>query len=273
MEGITNSIWGPVYWKMFHYVTLTYPIIPTLIHIEKIKYFFCELVPVILPCRFCRKHYQKNLELNPLTDDILAIKFKLVIWLLNMHNYVNKQLGKNVMSYEDALVTLFIPEHLKEKNIDNNPHYDKKKELYHEDKLKSILQNLVYIPSENNFIYNVDSIIKQKETELENKKLFEKKITDETEKAKKELDNIDPEKKKYLEEKNKQYFENIMKLMTPKNISSDNDTEIKIEITKQENIDMNIIINKLLYYINKCDNDQDKYLIYTSFESICFIFN
>lgn len=275
MEGIANFVWGPVYWKMFHYVTLTYPIVPDNIHIEKIKSFFCDIVPIILPCHICRKHYVKNLELNPLTNDILSIKFKFVIWFLNMHNYVNEQLGKNKLSYEDALVSLFIPGHLKEKNTESNEHYKKKEKVYNKEKFQGLIKNLVYIPSANNFVYNIDSIIKQKETELENKKILEKQMKEENEKAKKEIESLDSDKKKEMEDVHKKYFEDIMKLMTPKNVIKSADTEINIntEITRQENIDMNIIIDKLLYYINKCDNDCDKYLIYTGFESICFIFN
>ncbi len=280
MEGITNSVWGPIYWKMFHYVTITYPIIPTLSHIEKIKYFFCEMVPFLLPCHICRKHYMKNLELNPLTDEILEIKFKLVIWLLDMHNYVNKQLGKEEMSYEDALVSLFIPEHIKEKNEDNNNHYEQKNSLYFEGELKKILSNLVYVPSSENFIYNISEFIKLRECQLKIKKDEEKQKKEFDEKEKERLMKEKTKEEIELMEKNiknhQEEYQKYIKDMMDKAKLNKKVADINIsnnEIKRQEFINMNIIIEKILYYINKCDNDKEKYLIYTGFESICFIFN
>jgi hypothetical protein len=280
MEGITNSVWGPIYWKMFHYVTLTYPIVPTQLHIEKIQNFFCDIVPILLPCHICRKHYTKNLELNPLTDEILEIKFKLVIWLLNMHNYVNKQLGKDEMAYEDALVSLFIPEHIKEKKKEENSHYEQKNSLYAEDKLKKMIDNLVYVPSSENYNYNIDEFIKFKECQLKNKKEeeklkkeFEEKEREKLmkEKSKEEIELIEKNIKKRQEEYQK-YIQDMMNKSKLNTQIIDNNI-VNIEVKKQDFINMNIVIEKILYYINKCDNDKDKYLIYTGFESICFIFN
>lgn len=280
MDGITNSVWGPVYWKMFHYITLSYPINPTQMHIDKIKNFFCDIVPIILPCFKCRKHYQQNLELNPLTDEILEIKFKLVIWLLDMHNYVNKQLDKNEISYEDALVELFIPEYLKEKNDENNSHYEIKKDLYAEDKLKKLLDNLVYIQSAQNYIYNINSIINQKENELQFRKEIEKKRKENEIENQNNLTNINQNNKdeKELEkvkEHHQNYFNNLVKGMKLEKykIDEQNTSISEIKIKKQEYIDMNLIIKKILYYIDKCNDNKEKYLIYTGFESICFIFN
>jgi Erv1 / Alr family len=282
MDGITNSIWGPIYWKMFHYMTLTYPIVPTQNHIEKIKYFFCELVPVILPCHVCRNHYQKNLDLNPLTEETASIKFKLVMWLLNMHNYVNKQLGKDEMSYEESLVSLFIPDNLKEKTQNNtdqqtNQHYQEKNESYNEKSLKNLLSSTVYVPSSNNFIYNIKNVFKQKENELKCREEFKKQQEELHKKIMEQKKNITSEKlkeNKKEEEKYKNYIQNMTSKMGLDHYSKKNDdSSFKIEITKQETINMNLVIDKILYYINKCDNDQDKYLIYTGFESICFIFN
>jgi hypothetical protein len=235
MEGISNAVWGPVYWKMFHYVTLSYPLSPLPIHMEKIKYFFCELVPYILPCHICRNHYRKNLELNPLTDDILKIKFKLVIWLLDMHNYVNKQLGKNQISYEDALVSLFFSESLKmkENNEVNKEHYEKKKELYDKNKFRELFEKTSYIPFNDDLILNIDDVIKHKEKELEN--------------------------------------ENININKTEKIVKNENISDI--QLIGQKTINMNIIMDKILNHINSCDNDREKYLIYTGFETICFIFS
>jgi hypothetical protein len=265
MEGINNTIWGPVYWKMFHYVTLTYPLAPKQEDANRMKFFFTELVPHIIPCPLCRSHYSKNLQINPLTDDILEIKFKFVIWLINMHNYVNKQLGKDEMSVEDALVSLFVPENKKEEN--HNPHLAEKK--YTQEKLKDFMNNIIHFKSDN-YIYDINEIIAEKEKIIENKKREEKILEEQKAKV---LENTTPEeleKRKKAEEDKKQYFENLAKMFKSKKIE---DNFKEVEIKKQETINMNLVVEKILNHIENCNDNYVKYQIYSGFESICFIFN
>lgn len=267
MEGINNTIWGPVYWKMFHYVTLTYPLAPKQEDAYRMKTFFTELVPHIIPCPLCRSHYKKNLEINPLTDDILEIKFKFVIWLINMHNYVNKQLGKEEMSIEDALVSLFVPEYKKKENHIKNHHLSEKK--YTQETLKYFINNIIHFSSED-YIYNINYIITEKEKIIENKKREEKFLEEQKVKALENMTEEMIEKRKKAEEEKRQHFENLAKMFKSKKME---DNYKEVEITKQDTINMNIIIDKILYHIENCDDDYVKYQIYSGFESICFIFN
>lgn len=273
MEGISNVIWGPIYWKMFHYITLTYPLSPNDGDKKKIKDFFLNIVPYILPCPFCREHYKKNLELNPLIDDILDIKFKLVLWLINMHNYVNKQLGKEEMSIEDALVSLFIPENIKQQSkINKNVHHSDKYSL---ENMKKSVQNIIFTESDN-LVFNIEKVISDKEQELKNKRESEEyaiRLKDEEKKnrelmGKKELTEAE---KIEFEKNSKIYNEQMKDIINLMNKKKKLDVPY-VEITKQNTINMNIIIEKIFNLIEANDDAKIKFLLYSGLESICFIF-
>lgn len=55
----------------------------------------------IIPCLSCRQHFEQVLVENPIpeSDDF----FK---WSVDVHNIVNKRLGKPEVSYEDALANI-----------------------------------------------------------------------------------------------------------------------------------------------------------------------
>lgn len=93
------EIWGSHGWKFLHAVTLVYPNKPSNREKKEYKEFFTTIGNV-LPCYGCREHYQKNLKKFPLTDDILSSQKTLVKWLIDLHNDVNKRLGKKVFTGE-----------------------------------------------------------------------------------------------------------------------------------------------------------------------------
>lgn len=96
------EVWGPHVWIFLHSVTLNYPIKPTDVDKQNIQNFFI-VVPEILPCPKCREHFRGHYSKNPLTDEILSSKEKLVKWLISIHNSVNKMNGKPEMTYESFL--------------------------------------------------------------------------------------------------------------------------------------------------------------------------
>ena len=177
MEGINNKLWGPVYWRMFHYMTLSYPIKPKEENKNIVKNFFTEIVPNILPCPICRNHYKENLKLNPLNDDILELKLKLVIWLINMHNYVNKQLGKNEISIEDSLISLFHPIELYE-DEENNELTDKYNQKY-------LANTFINFINNDNFIIDINEIFLEKEEDVKNEYILKNQENEKNEKIKK----------------------------------------------------------------------------------------
>jgi hypothetical protein len=94
--------WGPYAWRFLHCVTLTYPETPTSKEMREYKAFFRSLC-FVLPCKICRRHYEGHLQQDPLTDKVLSDKTSLVKWLIRIHNRVNKQEHKPVLTYEQAL--------------------------------------------------------------------------------------------------------------------------------------------------------------------------
>lgn len=268
MEGINNKLWGPVYWRMFHYVTLTYPINPTDENKKTIKNFFTEIVPKILPCPLCRNHFKENLIMNPLTDNILEYKLKLVLWLFKMHNYVNKQLGKNEISIEDSLVMLFSPIEL----------YDDKDELeiqnkdkYNATYLENTYKNLT---NADQFIVDIENVMIDKEDEIKNKKILEESETAKKQKILElyEKNNlINEETKKNYEKKKEKFNNNIQEIKNKINLPQMNQVK-EVFLEDQKNIDIQKIISKILILINNQKSDKNKYLMYTAFETICLLF-
>jgi hypothetical protein len=96
------NIWGSHAWFFLHSITFGYPNCPT--HKDKVnmKTFFNNLKHV-LPCPSCRINYDNHLKKLPLTDDILNSKDKLITWLIDFHNLVNKLKGKKIYTKQEVM--------------------------------------------------------------------------------------------------------------------------------------------------------------------------
>ncbi len=117
--NIDPKLWGKHFWATAHYITISYPNNPTDEEKQNVKTFFDSLT-VLLPCANCRSHYLNNLKINPLTNNILNSKYKLIEWLVNLHNEVNGRTGKKIMSVEEA-IELYTNPH--EENFDYTSFY------------------------------------------------------------------------------------------------------------------------------------------------------
>jgi hypothetical protein len=101
------SVWGPFFWHTIHIVALGYPTNPTYTEKKCAKEFYESLV-YLLPCSICREHYREHLSKNPLTP-FLDTRKDLLKWTIDIHNAVNKMLGKpewteyEVISYYERL--------------------------------------------------------------------------------------------------------------------------------------------------------------------------
>jgi hypothetical protein len=94
------EIWGPSGWLFLHTITFHYPINPTQEQKIKHKELFENLV-YTLPCARCAQHYSNNLKKYSL-DEALQTKDKLINWLIDIHNEVNKKNNKKVYSYDEV---------------------------------------------------------------------------------------------------------------------------------------------------------------------------
>lgn len=86
------TVWGPFFWHTIHIVALGYPKNPTYTDKKCAKEFY-ESLAFLLPCGICRQHYAEHLAQNPLTP-FLDSRTDLLKWTIDIHNKVNKMLGK-----------------------------------------------------------------------------------------------------------------------------------------------------------------------------------
>jgi hypothetical protein len=101
-DGMLTSVWGPALWHTLHTISFNYPVKPTKEQQEQYYVFFISLKNV-LPCKYCRDNYVKNLEKLPLTLKTLKNRETFSRWLYNMHELVNTNLGKKSnLTYDDV---------------------------------------------------------------------------------------------------------------------------------------------------------------------------
>lgn len=95
------DIWGPMFWFSLHSITFDYPFHPNDEDKARIRNFFNSL-EYILPCSICRVHYSKHIRDSPI-ELHLGSRIELVRWLIDVHNKVNEQNGKVLMSYDSVI--------------------------------------------------------------------------------------------------------------------------------------------------------------------------
>jgi hypothetical protein len=100
-DGMLTSVWGPPMWHILHTISFNYPVNPTS---KQKKYYYAlySNLKNILPCKYCRDNLTNNLSKLPLTIDVFENRETLSKWVYNLHELVNKMLGKESgLSYED----------------------------------------------------------------------------------------------------------------------------------------------------------------------------
>lgn len=100
-DGMITSIWGPPLWHVLHTISFNYPVKPT--QEQKEHYYnFYSNIKNILPCKFCRDNLTSNLKSAPLTMASFASRNTLSKWVYDLHEVVNKMLGKKSnLTYEE----------------------------------------------------------------------------------------------------------------------------------------------------------------------------
>ena len=101
---MNKNIWGKSSWVLIHSIAVNYPDHPSPSEKENIINFFLILGDV-LPCRFCRQHYRENLKYLPINADS---KMDLVWWTIDLHNRVNIETNKPILSREYALKKILL---------------------------------------------------------------------------------------------------------------------------------------------------------------------
>ena len=101
-DGMITKVWGPPLWFSLHTISFNYPVFPTKEQKQEYYAYFMSL-QWTLPCKYCRENYVKNLKVLPLDTKALSNRGSLSKWLYDLHNLVNKNLGKeNYKTYEEV---------------------------------------------------------------------------------------------------------------------------------------------------------------------------
>ena len=101
-DGMLTSVWGPSMWHTLHTISFNYPVNPSKEQKENYYDFFMSLRH-ILPCKYCRLNYVKNLKAVPLKQSTMNSRENLSKWLYELHEEINRMLDKKSgLTYEDV---------------------------------------------------------------------------------------------------------------------------------------------------------------------------
>lgn len=91
--------WGPGLWNFLHTITIVDYQNNEMFNKNVLKNLM--VVADIIPCKHCAAHYNKFLEQLDSVD--LTKSMVLFYWTVDLHNEINKRLGKVVLSYDKAI--------------------------------------------------------------------------------------------------------------------------------------------------------------------------
>jgi hypothetical protein len=95
------KIWGPHQWFMMHTISFTYPENPSP-YDKRIYNDYYSSLKDVLPCDACKKHYNTFIMQHPLGPH-LDKRRDLIQWVIDIHNFVNKNTGKPELSFDEVM--------------------------------------------------------------------------------------------------------------------------------------------------------------------------
>lgn len=101
-NGFSGKCWGPGLWKFLHIVSFNFPLNPTQEQ-KMIYYQFVQDLGKILPCKICRDNYSTNLKNVDFDIKQFENREIFVQFIFNLHNEVNKKLGKKIIEKQNFL--------------------------------------------------------------------------------------------------------------------------------------------------------------------------
>jgi hypothetical protein len=102
--GMSPDVWGPLFWRTMHIVSLGYNTEPSKREQEDAIRFY-KALETMLPCGICRAHYSEFLKEMPV-EEAVASRDDLVYWVFKLHNKVNKNLGKREISFNEYIQSM-----------------------------------------------------------------------------------------------------------------------------------------------------------------------
>ena len=94
-------LWGPHLWYILHIISFEYPEKPTE-YDKRIYHDFYTSLKDVIPCPECKKHYRDHITQYPLTPH-LDTRDALIKWVIQVHNFVNASLGKQVLTIQQVM--------------------------------------------------------------------------------------------------------------------------------------------------------------------------
>jgi hypothetical protein len=96
------EVWGPAFWFSLHNGALRYPVNAAPLWRQRMKHFILG-IPVMVPCEKCSDHATAYIEGNyQRIDNVVSGREELFKFFWEFHNYVNKRLGKPIMTLRAA---------------------------------------------------------------------------------------------------------------------------------------------------------------------------
>lgn len=94
--------WGPYGWLFLYYIMMGLPDRPNNLQVQE----FLESTFSMLPCESCTQHALKYLKSHSPSDVPLRTRGEWIAFVSNMHNAVNKRLGKRCLTEAERLAIL-----------------------------------------------------------------------------------------------------------------------------------------------------------------------
>ena len=99
MDHNNPSVWGSRAWRKFHSKALYYVDNPTPQNSHEVKIFYERDFFNDIQCDTCRSSYGQFIRQHPIR---LSSRMDLFNWTIDIHNMVNKKLGKKQLTYNEA---------------------------------------------------------------------------------------------------------------------------------------------------------------------------
>tara|TARA_B100001142_G_C13758109_1_gene432097 strand:- start:49 stop:480 length:432 start_codon:yes stop_codon:yes gene_type:complete len=111
--NLNPKIWGPYYWFVLYTIAISYPTSPN--DVTKKKYYdFIQNFPLFLPSSDIGNTFTIFIDKYPVTP-YLDTRESFIKWVHFIHNKINIYLGKNEISYYEAMKLYY--KHYEEKTI------------------------------------------------------------------------------------------------------------------------------------------------------------
>jgi len=96
---MSPTIWGPHAWFILHSISMA---LPDNVPVDKQKDLiqFMKSFGNLIPCNICKINYKNNLKIMSPLEKNVQTRELFSKWLIDLHNIVNIETGKKIMSYE-----------------------------------------------------------------------------------------------------------------------------------------------------------------------------